>query len=229
MYNHPRLRRFRLGVVLRLNAKMLFLVTFAAGNNSTLAAQQIPPPDSQSKGEIVMISPFNPSYPPLARQANLRGDVELKLEIRKDGSLQSATIVSGPLMLAEVALDSAQRSHFECRRCEDAITVGLFTYSFQIAASPSWPCSETSGSGVTQLGNHMTVVDQPALVDPYFSYTRARSAKCLYLWPCGHLWGGEGYYFYPFRSAKCLGLWNCGHRLRESFATCQKLDRKLSY
>jgi hypothetical protein len=24
-------------------------------------------------------------------------------------------------------------------------------------------------------------------------------------------------------------LWNCGHRLREPFATCNKLHRRLSY
>jgi protein TonB len=48
-----------------------------------------------------MIRPFNPTYPPLARQAGISGDVELKLEIRKDGSVQSATVVSGHPMLTQ--------------------------------------------------------------------------------------------------------------------------------
>jgi protein TonB len=68
-----------------------------------------------------MINPFNLTYPPLARQANITGDVELKLEIRKDGSIQSASVVSGHPMLTQAALNSAQRSHFECRGCEDGV------------------------------------------------------------------------------------------------------------
>jgi TonB family protein len=214
---------------MRPNARSLFLVVVFASNYTTLAAQQISPGDSRSKGETVIISVFNPTYPPLARQANITGDVELKLEIRKDGSIQSASVVSGHPLLTQAALDSAQRSHFECRGCEDAVTAGSFTYSFQIAASPGWPCPETGGSQVAQSGNHVTVMAEPALVYPYFSYITARSAKCLYLWACGRRWGGEDYYFYPVRSANCLGLWNCGHRLREPFATCKRLNRKLAY
>jgi TonB family protein len=214
---------------MRLNARTLFLVAVLASNYTNLAAQQVSPGDSRAKGKTVMISAFKPSYPPLARQANITGEVELKLEIRKDGSMQSASVVSGHPMLAQAALNSARRSHFECRGCEDTVTAGSFTYSFQIAASPGWPCPVTGGSHVTQSGNHVTVTAEPALVYPYFSSTPARSASCLYLWACGRRWGGEDYYFYPARSAKCLGLWNCGQRLREPFATCKKLNRQLSY
>jgi TonB family protein len=214
---------------MRLNSGTLYLLALVASICTTLAAQQTPPSDSRAKGEIVIVSPFDPAYPPLARQANITGDVELKLEIRQDGTIQSASVVSGHPMLTQAALDSAQRSRFECRGCDHALTVGSFTYSFQIVASPGWPCPETSGSRVTQSENHITVMAEPKLVHPYFSYTSARSAKCLYLLDCGRRWGGEDYYFYPVRSAKCLGLWNCGHHLREPFASCKALHRKLSY
>jgi hypothetical protein len=33
------------------------------------------------KGDIVMVGLFNPTYPPLARLANISGDVELELGI----------------------------------------------------------------------------------------------------------------------------------------------------
>ncbi|MGA3090215.1 MAG: TonB family protein [Terriglobales bacterium] len=52
-----------------------------------------------------MISPFNLTYPPLARQANITGDVELKLEIRKNGSIQSVSVVNGHPMLTQAALN----------------------------------------------------------------------------------------------------------------------------
>jgi Gram-negative bacterial TonB protein C-terminal len=97
-----------------------------------------------------MINPFNLTYPPLARQANIIGDVKLQLEIRKDGSIPSAAVVSGHPVLTQAALNSAQRSHFACRGCEDAVTTGSFTYSFQIAASPGWPYAETNGARVSR-------------------------------------------------------------------------------
>lgn len=228
-YNNARSHGYPSETFTHLNVGALLLLVGFAINCTTLAAQQASPVDSQTKGEIVMIGLFNPSYPPLARQANITGDVELKLEIRRDGSVQSATIVSGHPMLTQAALDSAKRSNFECRGGEDAVTVGSVTFSFRIAASPGWPCPETSGPRVIQSGNQVTVSAEPALVHPYFGYTRARSAKCIYLWACGSRWGGEDYYFYPVRLAKCLGLWNCGHQLRELFATCRALNRKLSY
>jgi TonB family protein len=229
MYNQARPHRSRSEKRISLSVGALLLLGGVAINCTTLAAQLASPADPKTKGEIVMIGPFKPSYPPLARQANITGDVELKMEIRRDGSVQSASIVSGHPMLAQAALSSAQRSQFDCRGCGDAVTVALFTYSFEIAASPGWPCPETNGTRATQSGSHITVTAEPALVHPYFAYTSARSAKCLYLWACGRRWGGEDYYFYPTRSAKCLGLWNCGHQLREPFATCNALNRKLSY
>lgn len=229
MYSNAQSHRSPSDTRMRLNVAALLLLAGLAVNWTTLAAQQASPAASQSNGKIVMISPFNPTYPPLARLANITGDVEVKVEINKDGSVKSASVVSGHPMLTQAALESAQRSNFECRGCENAAMVGLVTYSFRIAASPGWPCPEISGPRVTQSGNQVTVSAEPALVHPYFGYTRARSAKCIYLWACGSHWGGEDYYFYPVRSAKCLGLWNCGHQLREPFATCKTLNRKLSY
>lgn len=176
-----------------------------------------------------MISLFNPTYPPLARQARISGDVEVEVEIRKDGSVESAVVVSGHPMLTKTAFNSANRSKFECRGCEDEVTPYSLIYSVDFVASPGWPCPEASGAHVTQSQNRITVSAEPALVHPYFAYTTARSAKCLYLWACGRRWGGEDYYYYRVRSAKCLDLWSCGHRLREPFATCNKLHRSLSY
>jgi len=178
-----------------------------------------------SRNDVAVVSLFNPTYPPLARQARISGDVELKVEIRKDGSVDSAVVVSGHPMLRQAALNSAKQSQFECRGCEDEETPYSLIYSFEFVASPGWPCPEASGLHVTQSQNRITVIAEPALVHPYFAYTTARSAKCLYLWACGRRWGGEDYYYYRVRSAKCLDLWSCGRRLREPFATCNKLHR----
>jgi TonB family protein len=79
-------------------------------------------------GDVVVISLFNPAYPPLARQARIYGDVELKVGVRKDGSIQSAVAVSGHPMLTQAALNSAQQSRYECRKCNDEVTFYSLTY-----------------------------------------------------------------------------------------------------
>lgn len=182
-----------------------------------------------SEGELAIVRLVNPTYPPIARTAHITGDVELKLGFRKDGALDSIVVVSGHPMLVKAALNSAQQSQFECRGCKNEVSFHSLISSFQFDASPDWPRPEESGPHVVQSQNHITVTAEPALVHPYFANVKARSPKCLYLWRCGYQSGGEDYYYYRVRSAKCLGLWNCGHRLREPYATCKKLHRKLSY
>jgi len=178
------------------------------------------------KGGAVLVSLFNPTYPPFASQANITGDVEVKVGIGNDGSIESAVGVSGHPMLIEAALNSARQSRFECLECVAPVTPYFLTYSFRMVAGPDFPCAE-SHLHVTQSQNHIIVTGEPRVVHPYFASVQARSSKCLYLWRCGARWGGEGYYFYTVRSAKCLDLWNCGHRLREPFATCKRLHREI--
>src|ERR1700734_3848159 len=51
------------------------------------------------QGEIVLNKLSPPAYPPLARQARIGGDVKIQLEIRLDGSVASAKVISGHPML----------------------------------------------------------------------------------------------------------------------------------
>ena len=180
-----------------------------------------------SKSEVSVVSLSNPVYPPLARTANVWGNVEIALKIRKDGTVSSAVVSSGHPLLQQAALDSAQKSAFECRGCTDETTDYTLTYSFRMVAGPGWPCPEDSGTRVTQVGNRVTLIAQPRMVEIYFSTTRVRSFKCVYLWKCGLRGGGKGYYFYHARSIKCLGLWPCETRLFEPFATCKRLHRPI--
>jgi TonB family protein len=78
---------------------------------------------------------FPPNYPPLARQARIFGDVHLKVSIHSDGSINSVTLIDGPPVLVQAALDSARQSHFDCERCGGSgLVERTFTYSFQIPA-----------------------------------------------------------------------------------------------
>jgi TonB family protein len=153
---------------------------------------------SPPQGVVVLTKLIQPIYPPLARQVSITGNVELTVEVRKDGTVQSAVVVSGHPLLQQAALDSAQRSQFECRNCGEVAVAVQLVYSFQLAGPES--CCKVADIGakndqpdqvfprVIQSEKHVTVIDRPACIcDPpgKIGIRKVRSLKCLYLWRCG--------------------------------------------
>ena len=122
--------------------------------SSTSNAQN---PDS-NKGEVAVTKLSPPVYPALARQARLTGTVQLELKIRPDGTVAAAVALSGHGMFRQVAVDSAQKSQFSCKRCSD-LTSYPMTYTFDFLKGTG--CQETTVA------------------------SRIRSPKCVYLWKCG--------------------------------------------
>ncbi|MCU1332731.1 MAG: outer rane transport energization protein TonB [Candidatus Angelobacter sp.] len=163
---------------------------------------------------VVLSRLSEPVYPPIARIAHIVGDVEVKLGIRMDGSIESAVAIGGHPLLKQSALESAQQSRFECRGCGDEVTYYSLTYTFQDATGPPKP-NESRNFEVVQSQNRVTIFAQPRPIHIYFVNVRVRAVKCLYLWGCGSRWGGEDYYYYRVRSAQCLYLWRCGLHRRD--------------
>jgi TonB family protein len=136
-------------------------------------------------------------YPPLAKQTRIVGDVQLALVIRADGSIESASVVSGHPLLKQAALDSAEHSQFVCKECDKAPRALQMTYSFKLGptaycAESSLPTKpneqEESYPRLVQAENHITLYDRPVgTCDLAFKIveTKARSIKCMYLWKCG--------------------------------------------
>jgi TonB family protein len=119
---------------------------------------------------VVLTKLVPPVYPPLARQAQIAGDVMVRVLIRQDGSVESAEVVSGHPMLKQAALDSAQKSVYERRGCSDPVASYFLNYTFGF-----------SDRGCREFVNER----------------RVRSAKCVYLWRCGlertTSWGMQEY------------------------------------
>jgi TonB family protein len=149
------------------------------------------------QGEALLTKLSDPLYPRLARQARISGDVQLTLEVKADGSVQSAIVVSGHPILKQAALQSVEQSQFECRRCPETGTSLQLLYTFQLVEMQSC-CRRTEDDPknipqdesiprVIQTRNHVTVVDQPTCIcDPAADIRgKVRSLKCLYLWRCG--------------------------------------------
>jgi TonB family protein len=148
---------------------------------------------STPKGAI-LVNLKQPVYPPLARQANIYGEVIVTVTVHSDGKAGVA-LQSGHPMLAQAALDSAKQSQFECRGCSTPLPY-MLVYTFKQTSEGN--CCDGMGAPITvEQGpqayddrslpqTRVTVsAEKICLCDPSFTTTKkVRSLKCLYLWKC---------------------------------------------
>jgi TonB family protein len=148
--------------------------------------------------QVVFSKLSPPIYPPLARVARVTGTVELALRIRRDGSVESADVVSGHPLLKEAALDSAKRSEFQCHDCDGVATYTLiYTFEFtntehccEPEKAAGMEQTSVSQAGIVQSQNHVTILADPfCICDPSADVIRVRSPKCLFLWHCAKRYG----------------------------------------
>jgi TonB family protein len=177
---------FRTMKLLRHRSSLTFLALTALLSVPASFGQS--PSDPNGAGQVTLAKLFPPAYPPLARATRIEGEVELTLNLRKDGTVQNATVIKGHPLLVQAALDSAQKSQFVCDSCSDDLTPYTLFYTFSL-----WylPCSEMGQARqasdphqyVSRSGNHVILHDDaPTICDP--APGRHRSIKCLYLWKC---------------------------------------------
>jgi hypothetical protein len=147
----------------------------------------------QAEIELTKLSP--PIYPVIARQAGIRGHVVLMLGIRPNGSVASAIVVSGPELLKKSALESAQKSEYECRNCRDEQTWYRLVYSFELDPKDCAEEAEISKNSQKKRTYPIVIKSRDEVVlseeviagcDPVtrISQYKVRSWKCLYLWKC---------------------------------------------
>ncbi|MGE5114582.1 MAG: energy transducer TonB [Acidobacteriaceae bacterium] len=153
---------------------------------------------SVSGEEVVLKNLITPTYPPLARVANISGSVELLVTLRADGTPQSVDVLSGHAMLKEAASDSASRSEYVCLACNGKIAQYRLTYVFSLIGEGDCCSAISVRPTVTQEPNRSSATaPQPSgmrikveapkscICDPAFTVRkRVRSLKCLYLWRC---------------------------------------------
>ena len=152
--------------------------------------------------DLQIIAFFEPVYPSVARLAGIEGDVKFQLSIRPDGQVESVTTLSGPPELVQAARESVQQARFRCRGCREGNITYLISYTFRVQGTAD-PCCCTSGHpgpapdrverDFTSMQGHVTLTASPVCVCPdkcalerARKLSRFRSAKCLYLWKCGH-------------------------------------------
>jgi hypothetical protein len=81
---------------------------------------------------VVLTTLAPPEYPPIARIARIQGEVRVNLSIRKDGGVEAAQAINGPILLRKPSLASARNSKFEYDGCADTATSYSLTYEFEV-------------------------------------------------------------------------------------------------
>jgi hypothetical protein len=110
----------------------------------------------QDQTGVVLTKLYTPVYPRIARTARVFGDVDLQLQIRRDGSIQSVKYVGGVLLLARAALESAKQSEFECHGCTAEATTFDLIYSFRLVGKD--PCKQPKPPNVSvHSGNQISI------------------------------------------------------------------------
>jgi TonB family protein len=170
-------------------------LTMASACAVESAAQSLAIPDSTQTGvALIHLSP--PTYPPVARQAHITGDVDLMLAIAQDGTVESAVVVSGSPLLGSAALESAQHARFECRKCSEAINPYRLVYTFQLVDVSSCTPAASNSNYIERDKTYPQIVEAQhrvtitaysiCIIDPASDFRKRRSLKCLYLWRCSY-------------------------------------------
>lgn len=92
--------------VVALTALLFQLLSFAAFASAQAESTQTTAASTPDKLQLLQRVP--PTYPPLARQARIQGGVVLDVVIGTDGSVNSATVVSGHPLLIQSAIDAVK-------------------------------------------------------------------------------------------------------------------------
>jgi hypothetical protein len=163
------------------------LPLFLFGVSYSLQGQALQSP-SAVQTELRITQLPSPSYPPMALAAHVSGDVELKVVVRLDGTMDSVEALSGPPMLKQAAIYKAKQSHVECEHCSEATMPFRIIYRFELGETRFCDVQDGSYPRVTQAPNTVTITERPfGTCDPSVSITRTRvrSKRCLFLWECG--------------------------------------------
>jgi len=90
----------------------LFAALLVLGNLTVAATSQVTPARvrvSSSVMQDLLVTKVPPSYPPLARQAQIQGSVVLRVQVNKSGEVESMQLVSGHPMLAPAAIEAVKQ------------------------------------------------------------------------------------------------------------------------
>jgi len=97
---------------------------------------------SQVDAASLVAKRIQPTYPPIAEAAHMKGDVELRVTLGIDGVVEDVRAISGPEMLKSAAIDGVNRWRFK------PLMIGSRAVRFQTTVTVSFT---TNGPGSSQV------------------------------------------------------------------------------
>lgn len=119
---------------------LLFLLASLASAQSLAEIPEV----SESQAREHLTGQPDPVYPPIARAAQVQGDVVIAVVIDAKGAVSSEKAVSGPAMLQQAALDAVKKwqfSPFVANSAAESVATKL-TISFHIQQNGPGPTAE---------------------------------------------------------------------------------------
>ncbi len=86
---------------------------FSTGNAKQPAAPEAPLPIGGDVKPAEMISRVSPTYPPLARNQHISGDVRVDALIDANGRVTTMKVISGPTLLHQAAMDALRQWRYQ--------------------------------------------------------------------------------------------------------------------
>jgi protein TonB len=87
-----------------------------------------------SRAMSAIVTKISPVYPPLAKQMNIAGRVEIQATIAEDGSVSATEAISGNPFLVRAAIDAIRKWKFKPFKDEgkSVKAVSTFTLEFKL-------------------------------------------------------------------------------------------------
>ena len=120
---------------------------------------------AQTQSEPILKVPGQPTYPPLARQARIQGQVKLEFVVNQDGEPVSVTTISGHPMLAPSAEAAIWTWRFQIPKSESLEDLHLATtFDYELVDSAPNYSDSTPPPAVFNSFHHVTVGAIPVLI-----------------------------------------------------------------
>jgi hypothetical protein len=183
----------------------LGLLVATAGIQTSPIAGPLPP-----TRDVVPLELSRPSHPPIAVAARISGDVEVRVSVRRDGSVEAAVPVGvPPRLLVAAALKAAEATRFNCKDCGAdgaafSILYKLREYGYDFRSVEDWWLE----AGRLGRQSRLTIVSPPRFVQPatsigFVATLQAPANSCPDLGGRYVLQGEDGRVLVTIRQDRC--------------------------
>src|SRR5215469_5495006 len=128
--------------------RLLFATLLIAATSAT--AQTVSPPSSLTipvdEAEQHLVERASPTYPPIAKMANVEGDIKLTLEVNQNGIVVRVVASTGPALLRRAAETAAE--HYRYRPFDvngvpaEVLVEAIVKFRLRAPTSPPVPFPE---------------------------------------------------------------------------------------